>query len=504
MATRIWSSTGSTNMNLASNYTGSGNLLTTDDLVFDNTSQISASSVASLIVNSITTSSNYTGVFSQGSDVITCNTSVILNHSGNLYLNGPINILSSGDFTIGTKIQSYDCSLLELNMLGDGIFTSVKTPLTLSKLNIAYPKKTTTINTVTPSGGGMFINNMLSVNGGSFLYYTIQYPIIITVGPYNASNYLYWHPDTICKSSHRGNKIEFRTNFYTNENLSIEIPKMRMEGSGTLSFSSTNPSGNVVFNLRDDLYAPSFYLTASVASSKLVEFNSNGNGLYASGYTPGTFANYSNCAILALTATNTSNQVKFDLRNSNITGEVFIYNGTSLSGVLYLDNANINLKAITPNYGFLITTKPKTSSSSGTILSLNIPSGIIRTSNVPLSYVDVSSSNVIISGALTTNRLRLASGIVTRFTSVSGIIVNNYINGDWDNATLRSSINGSNGPVTIPSGVQLYNVSASGCTFSNPIYTYNCRNLGGCANLVFPSSTKTSDRSSVVSRFLRR
>lgn len=64
MATRTWSSVGSNDMNNAANYSGAGALLTTDDLVFNNTSVINATATANLDVASITVAANYSGNWS--------------------------------------------------------------------------------------------------------------------------------------------------------------------------------------------------------------------------------------------------------------------------------------------------------------------------------------------------------------------------------------------------------------------------------------------------------
>ena len=63
MATRTWNSSSSTDLNNGANYTGSGALLVTDDLVFDNTSVVNAAATANINVKSITISSSFTGVW---------------------------------------------------------------------------------------------------------------------------------------------------------------------------------------------------------------------------------------------------------------------------------------------------------------------------------------------------------------------------------------------------------------------------------------------------------
>jgi len=61
MAVRTWSSAGSNDLNLATNYSGAGALLTTDDLVFDATSVVNATASSNLDVKSITVAAAYSG-----------------------------------------------------------------------------------------------------------------------------------------------------------------------------------------------------------------------------------------------------------------------------------------------------------------------------------------------------------------------------------------------------------------------------------------------------------
>ena len=61
-AQRIWNG-GSTDMNLATNYSGSGALLTTDTLVFNGTSVVNATATASLNVSHISIESTYSGAW---------------------------------------------------------------------------------------------------------------------------------------------------------------------------------------------------------------------------------------------------------------------------------------------------------------------------------------------------------------------------------------------------------------------------------------------------------
>jgi hypothetical protein len=63
MATRVWSSLASNDMNAVANYSGSGSFAG-DDLVFDGTSVVNATATAAIACNSITIAAAYSGVWS--------------------------------------------------------------------------------------------------------------------------------------------------------------------------------------------------------------------------------------------------------------------------------------------------------------------------------------------------------------------------------------------------------------------------------------------------------
>jgi hypothetical protein len=84
MATRYWDSTGSTDLNDGSNYTGSGTLLTTDDLIFDSTSMVNAIATNDLSVRTLSSMGDYTGEMNFSGRQITLGSGCYLNHTGNL------------------------------------------------------------------------------------------------------------------------------------------------------------------------------------------------------------------------------------------------------------------------------------------------------------------------------------------------------------------------------------------------------------------------------------
>jgi hypothetical protein len=95
MGNRYWNSTGSTDLNDGSNYTGSGTLLSTDDIIFDSTSVVNATATNHLHVNSILVSSNYSGNMSFSGYDSTYESGY--NFSGSNSINGGNKIIAKGN-----------------------------------------------------------------------------------------------------------------------------------------------------------------------------------------------------------------------------------------------------------------------------------------------------------------------------------------------------------------------------------------------------------------------
>lgn len=102
MATRTWSSASSTDMNLATNYSGSGALLTTDDLVFNNTSVINATASGNLSVASLTVGDNYSGVMNiSGRTITTTGSQLYQNTASSPTINASTILNIGGNYTLG-------------------------------------------------------------------------------------------------------------------------------------------------------------------------------------------------------------------------------------------------------------------------------------------------------------------------------------------------------------------------------------------------------------------
>jgi fibronectin-binding autotransporter adhesin len=145
MATRTWSSAGSTDMSDGANYSGSGNLLPEDDLVFDATSTVNATATAALVVRSITTTVAYTGNWSSGGFAITTATTQSYAGTGTLTLSGTNTMTGDGDLIVASTVGTFVAGSLVLQ--GTGAWTINKAPSTpFVNVTLAAAGKTTTYN----------------------------------------------------------------------------------------------------------------------------------------------------------------------------------------------------------------------------------------------------------------------------------------------------------------------------------------------------------------------
>jgi len=120
MATRTWSSAASTDLNDVANYSGSGAFLTTDDLVFDNTSVVNATATESLSVNSVTVAATYSGNMTFSGYSITCaNGNVSFDGIGTLNLGNGITMSgASATFHVGSGVGTVTATSCVVTMNG--------------------------------------------------------------------------------------------------------------------------------------------------------------------------------------------------------------------------------------------------------------------------------------------------------------------------------------------------------------------------------------------------
>ena len=167
MATRTWQSSGSTDMNLATNYSGAGALLITDDLVFD-TNSIPATATNNLNVKSVSITANYTVAWSILGYTLTVSSGFadlavnILANAHN-YGNG---ITLTGDGNFQANVSFVYATTCVVDLQGTGNFEST-TGIQFYNVKLAYTGKTTTVTAASIASVGL--QNILTINGGSLV-----------------------------------------------------------------------------------------------------------------------------------------------------------------------------------------------------------------------------------------------------------------------------------------------------------------------------------------------
>lgn len=278
MPIRTWNSAGSTDMNDGANYTGSGALLTTDDLVFDNTSVVNAAANTSLEVNSITVNANYTGNLSwAGCNMTLSGGNAVFNGTGQTHFgNGFIFNGASANLTIGSGVGTVSATLCTLVFNGttgcsftDNKTTSFKN-LTLGTnavLTLNGSANTTIVHTSSPlnftNGGTLTINVGLSIR------------LTSTGDAY-----------TVSAGTPTVNGSGDITFFCRNSTITTSLPALTISGTVTVYFYGYATSASThTIQLTGDFSAPTIIAYSSNAMS--FTFDQNGYKLTVGDFTVG-------------------------------------------------------------------------------------------------------------------------------------------------------------------------------------------------------------------------
>ena len=339
MASRVWNSSGSTDMNDGANYTGSGALLVTDDLVFDNTSVINTTATGNLAVKSITVSSNYTGTFNDGGYVLSTSGAIAIDSGGAVTCTGTLTITGDSNFSFncsGTATTS-DCSI---DLQGSSTFSNAKTSNQFKSLTCSASGKTTvySISAVTyllsiTFGGGTFtLNTALRLNP------TVDY----TFNPGSTT------------ISGTGSIIFTTSGAIT---LTINATTVTLDGSVQI-LSGT--SGSSIVNLAGDLFAScSIYIFKNAIGA--FTFNTNGYSL-------------STLSDLNIGNNNATGTFTFNAGSSDIA--CYSFTGTEFNTINNIVNLNTSSWTVKSNFiiGSNCTWNPGTASMSTTTNNVTITS----------------------------------------------------------------------------------------------------------------------------------
>lgn len=271
-AKRVWTSTGSSNMNLATNYSGSGDLLTTDTLLFDGTSDIRAVLSGDLTVRALQVTADYNGAMVFGNHVFACSTS--------------INIAGADTLDIGS---------CDIRLLGDGKFTVASTAgiyrqTTLNPVFRFYGKDTIVANKAAAFGGSLYIYDTTTTEGtGLITISTVGQNSIVLVGNACISGnrsiifYVSESHDSIVRGNINGYQITSTTTIQTTNTtgtITVAIPTFTNGGAFVFNHGRFNTeNAHAVYNLQHNLVCLSTQIKNTSAGT--FTFNTNGYNIYA-------------------------------------------------------------------------------------------------------------------------------------------------------------------------------------------------------------------------------
>lgn len=470
MATRVWNSSSSTDMNLATNYTGDGSLLTTDDLIFNNTSQITASSTAALSVNSITCSSTYMGEFYNIDYPITTNTSIKFLQSGILTLGNRITIRNSGDFSISAAPTAITASSCSLYMMNDGDIAITKTNTYLDEIHCSYPGKYTTWTTSSTITGC----EVLGIHGGVLDFRSTVFNDILIIPRKSQQNPFIVDEGSLIVVPSTTAGIIIRP--WNSTDLTIYVPGFTFIGRGEFKLTmTTSASGNVNYQQTGDITSPLFEIGKySGSSSYSFNYNSNGNKLNV--HTSGKLG------YITLINSVAGTQIETSFANSYINCDLFRTSGGQAIKKVDLTNTILDISG-----GMSYTPIPTSGIFTGSFISF-LASGTFNPKG--LSYnnikVDIPGNQCTFAQGLSCNRLIVTPDTRCKLQSASGFIVSGYQLGDFDSCNIQATTSGNLSNLTLPADVKISNVTFQDIKLINPIFSYGCTSVRS-SGLVFPN-----------------
>jgi parallel beta-helix repeat protein len=298
-ATRTWSSSASTDMGKSTNYSGSGPLLTTDDLVFNNTSVINATATSTIDVGSITIASTYSGAWNNAGQTLTVEDNTGFsddgitgahNYGNGITLNGASAILHIGHGVNGT-ITSSNCAITmngtTAMILDDAKNTYFKS-LNLGASSVVAASSTATFQSATiPFAIGN--NSNLTINSGQTLNI-----VRTTTGDLFSAGTGY----TITSTG----QLYFMANA---NNITLSMPALIVSGNGSVWLSNNGTCTGVTMQFTGtQSYTTGLYLSLNATSQFVYNFNNQSVSVghliidpWTSPTTGSTIVNYTNSHI---------------------------------------------------------------------------------------------------------------------------------------------------------------------------------------------------------------
>jgi hypothetical protein len=167
VATNTWSSAGSTDGNLGTNWS-LGSISATDDLSFDGTSTVNCTFTATVSVATITKVAAYSGTINNGGFNITTSGNQTYDGTGAVvYSGGTVTITGNGSLHYGSTLTTLTGGGANIDLQGTGnLDIDILTASLFNNVTVGYTGKTTTNTGDSSSYPNM--SGVLTINGGAF------------------------------------------------------------------------------------------------------------------------------------------------------------------------------------------------------------------------------------------------------------------------------------------------------------------------------------------------
>jgi hypothetical protein len=177
VANNTWSSTGSSDGNLGSNWS-LGSLSATDTLIYSNTSTINCTFTAPVSCAAVTVNATYTGTFNDGGYAFTVAGAVSITPGGTFTSSGIWTQTGDANFSL-LGINTFNVSSMQVVLQGTGSFIINKPNTRILSLTCAASGKVTTISTMgTLAGISSGSSDSLLMGGGTL---TLSSDLVVLV-----------------------------------------------------------------------------------------------------------------------------------------------------------------------------------------------------------------------------------------------------------------------------------------------------------------------------------
>lgn len=471
MATRIWNSSGSTDMNDSGNYTGTGALLSTDDLVFNNTSTVNATATADLNVASITTTSAYSGEWSVSGRIVTLSGNATFDGTGTLNLGNGFTLNgASATFLLGAGVGTVTSLSCVLTMNGtEGMVYTDNKGITIKQLILGIGAIVTRNGT---AGNTSFITSTvglapLVMNDNST--FTLNQNSEITVNQpapfFTLGSNVTFNGTGILKCYNQSNGIS-------------NVPAFTRT-TGDMHFCAGIAGGVINFTGNINMVNRSLRSYGSIANAAItINYGASGNdiivtckdlyfGVNVSGANnPTVNCNNTTFNVVNFGSYNTSaHTVNLQSSTWNLTG-----NWNSVSNI-NLNPGSSLIKFITNNHSVTSKGKPFYN------LILDSPSKTI-------SFLD----------AMTCNNLQIKPLTTAQFQSGTTVTISTYNSGDWNGTngsvvTIKSSTPSSAFTLANPTGMSISYINATDSNANNTISYDSTSTITRCTNWTLVKNT---------------